>query len=161
MKKRVIMFLIASVISVSMININSISAKAITQDEMVEMMKQACEENGINFEDAKTTGGTANDNLTEDDLKKAENIAKGTVTPVVEPTKEVETTEEITITEEETSTEESTTIEEPTTTEEETTTVEVVEPTKKMNIAVFVIIFIVVVIGLAVFGILHKKNGKH
>lgn len=184
------MFLIATVVSVSMININSISTMAMTQDEYVEAIRQYCEENGINTEDLKTTGGTANGKGGTELTEKLEEINKDNETPkpqptqapeptkevkepitevvetVVEPTKEDETTEEIKTAEEETSTEEITTTEEPTTIEEpttteETTTEELEDPTQKMNIAVIVIILVVVVIGLAVSGIRHKKNDKH
>ena len=141
------MLVVGLVLSVTVVNINTIPTHAITQDEMIEMIRERNEEYGINMDDLKATGGTANDAGGEALTQKMEEIqnneapaptkapeptpvkeepkevvAEPTVAePIEEPTtiEEIETTEEPT-TEEITTEEEPTTIEEPDTIEEAT-----------------------------------------
>lgn len=68
------MFLMATVVAVSMININTVPVHAITQDEMIAMVRERNEQYGIDSEHCKSTGGTANDSLTVEELKKIEEV---------------------------------------------------------------------------------------
>lgn len=61
MKKR-LLITISSLISILIITqLNVISAFAVTQDEMIQMIEESCEKYGIDIDDLSTTGGTAND----------------------------------------------------------------------------------------------------
>lgn len=187
--KKIAMFVLglALTLTISVANINTIKSFAITQDEMAAMVEEQCAKDGLDINDYKTTGGTANVAGGQVAIEKAEEVQKKNAeeniapqpTKVLKPIKAVEeqktevveteveptveeptTTEEITTTEEETTTEEIRTTEEPITIEESTTTEEettIVEEQKTTK-GLPRIIAIAVIVAVAVTVFLFGKK---
>ena len=149
MKRKLFLLTLGIAFTMLVAQLNRVDVFAVTQDELIQMWEEENAKYGIDSEHCKSTGGTANDSLTDEEIKKIEEVNSNKTqsqpvapqpTKAPEPTKAVEepkkevvetveettaepTTEEITTTEETTeeiTSEEPTTIEE-TTTEQETT----------------------------------------
>ena len=76
MKRKLFLLTLGIAFTMLVTQLNRVDVYAITQDEMVEMMKQSCQEMGIDFDDCKTTGGTAGDVGNQEAIKKAEEFQK-------------------------------------------------------------------------------------